>query len=99
MDQVLAALDATWRILLIGILLGAGLPTLFAVGVRALAWGGTDGAPTPGVRPPLKGRLVAYLCFGVAALAVLLGITYIVLHGLGINVTFNGVIPVFTPKH
>jgi hypothetical protein len=99
MDQVLAALDATWRILLIGILLGAGLPTLFAVGVRALAWDGTDGAPTPGVRPPLRGRIVAYAAFGLDILAILMGITYIVLHGLGINVTFNGLLPIFTPKH
>jgi hypothetical protein len=29
---------------------------------------------------------------------VLLGIGYIVAHGLGITITFNGVIPVFTPK-
>lgn len=34
MDQLWAALDATWRILLVGLVLGAGLPTLFAVGIR-----------------------------------------------------------------
>ncbi|MBI5027389.1 MAG: hypothetical protein HZB48_00865, partial [Actinobacteria bacterium] len=43
MEQFLAALDGAWRVLLIGMVLGAGLPTMFAFGIRALAWG-TGGA-------------------------------------------------------
>ena len=31
-------------------------------------------------------------------LSVLLGISYIVAHGLGWTITFNGILPVFTPK-
>ncbi len=30
-------LDALWKIVLVGLLAGAGLPALFAVGIRALA--------------------------------------------------------------
>jgi hypothetical protein len=100
MDQVFAALDATWRILLIGILLGAGLPALFAVGVRALTWGMVDSDIDDGakLRPTVAGRLVAYTMFAIVVLCVLSGVGYIVAHGLGIAITFNGVIPVFTPK-
>ena len=39
MDQLFAALDASWRVLLVGLVLGAGLPTVYAFGIRALAWG------------------------------------------------------------
>ncbi len=102
MTQVVAALDASWRILLVGLLLGAGLPSLFALGVRALAWG-TGGeaeihetASLP--KPHPLGRWIAYLLFGIVIAAVVLGIGYIVAHGLGMTITFNGLIPVFTPK-
>ena len=103
MDQVYAALDATWRILLVGLVLGAGLPTLFAVGLRSLAWsvGGEAGRREEGVAPaphPI-GRALAYLIFALVILVVVLGVSYIVVHGLGWTVTFNGLLPVVTPKH
>ncbi len=102
MDQVFAALDATWRILLVGLVLGAGLPALFAVGVQALAWGtgGDSETHDEGVKlpPHLIGRIIAYTMFIIVVLTVLAGIGYIVAHGLGITITFNGVLPVFTPK-
>ena len=103
MDQVFAALDATWRILLVGLLLGAGLPALFAVGLRSLAWGvggeaerHESGAP---LSPHILGRILAYTMFAVVILIVLLGVSYIVVHGLGWSVTFNGLLPVVTSKH
>lgn len=103
MNQVLAALDATWRILLVGLVLGAGLPALFAFGIRALAWGtGGDAKPhEEGVRVPahLAGRVVAYTMFAIVVLSVLAGVGYIIAHGMGVTVTFNGMLPVFTPKH
>jgi hypothetical protein len=103
MDQVFAALDATWRILLVGLLLGAGLPTVFALGIRSLAWGvgGEAGRHDDGIqlRPHPLGRVVAYLIFALVILVVLLGVGYIVAHGLGWTVTFNGLLPVVTPKH
>jgi hypothetical protein len=103
MDQVWAALDATWRILLIGLVLGAGLPTLFAFGIRALAWGtggdAAEHADGEAMSPHLGGRLVAYTVFAIVVLSVVAGVGYIVAHGLGITITFNGIVPVFTPKH
>lgn len=103
MDQLWAALDATWRILLVGLVLGAGLPSLFAVGIRSLAWGVGGEAerhPNGTALPPHPiGRVVAYAIFALVILVVLVGVGYIVAHGLGWTVTFNGVLPVFTPKH
>lgn len=102
MSQVMAALDASWRILLIGLVLGAGLPALFAVGIRTMAWGtgGEAEIHDSGVapKPHPVGRWIAYLLFAVVIAAVLMGIGYIVAHGLGMTITFNGLLPVFTPK-
>ena len=83
-------------------ILGPALPALFALGVRSLAWG-TGGeaeihetAALP--KPHPMGRWIAYLLFGIVVISVLLGISYIVAHGLGMTITFNGLLPVFTPK-
>ncbi len=88
--------------LLVGLVLGAGLPTMFAFGIRALAWGagGEAEVHAEGVvlKPNVWGRVIAYTMFAFVILSVLLGICYIVAHGLGWSVTFNGILPVFTPK-
>lgn len=102
MNQVIAALDAAWRVLAVGIVLGAGLPALFAWGIRAMAWGTGGEAEVHAideVPPPHPiGRWLAYGVFGLVILAVLLGIGYILAHGLGMVITFDGIVPVFTPK-
>lgn len=43
----IAALDGAWRVLVAGLVLGAGLPILFALGVKSLAW---PTATSPGRR-------------------------------------------------
>ncbi|MFJ9608358.1 hypothetical protein ACIRS1_18685 [Kitasatospora sp. NPDC101176] len=74
-------LDALWRIIVVGLLAGAGLPALFAVGLLALApqsrpdAPGTD-RPTAGV----LGYAVAGLCFAVVLAAIGWGIAVIVNH-------------------
>lgn len=99
MNQVFAALDAGWRVLLAGVLLGAGLPSIFALGLRNLAWGagapGPDGTPT--TRNPL-GVAIAVLLFTIVGLSILLGLGYILAHGLGYSITFSGVLPTITKK-
>lgn len=87
------------RVLLAGLVFGAGLPALFAVGVRLLAQGrgvqpaGADVAVGPGgsvksARPLALGA--AYLLFGLIALAIALGVLWItkasLKHYLGIEV-------------
>ena len=102
MSQLYAALDGAWRVLLIGVVLGAGLPSLFALGIRAFAWGtgGDAEEHAPGSLPKghLTGRVLGSVLFGVVVLVVGLGIAYIVAHGLGWTITFNGLMPVFSPK-
>ncbi|MDR1833659.1 MAG: hypothetical protein LBQ92_03265 [Propionibacteriaceae bacterium] len=102
MDQLMAALDASWRVLLIGALIGAGLPTLFALGVKALAWGigGDLEKHEPGEypKPHLRGRLIAYSLFAVVVIVAACGIGYIVAHGQGWVITFDGLTPVFAHK-
>jgi hypothetical protein len=102
MGQLWAALDGAWRVLLVGLVFGAGLPAVFAFGVRALAWG-TGGeaeisADGTVLKPHVGGRIVAYTIFTLVILLVLAGIGFIVAHGLGWSITFNPW-PVITPKH
>lgn len=102
MSQLFAALDAAWRVLLVGVLLGAGLPSLFALGIRAFAWGtgGDAEEHAPGSLPkghPI-GRIIGTVLFAAVIAVVAVGITYIVAHGLGWTLSFNGILPVLSPK-
>jgi hypothetical protein len=76
-------LDALWKIVVFGLLLGAGLPALFAIGLRALsgtesaeAAGGSTGAATAGVG--LAAKAFAVLCFAAILAAIGWGIYEIV---------------------
>jgi hypothetical protein len=75
-------LSALWRIVVIGLLAGAGLPALFAVGLRALATGsdaaaaGSSDDQVVGGSP--AGMAVAGLCFAVVLAAIGYGIYLIV---------------------
>ncbi|MBT0769664.1 hypothetical protein KIH74_12070 [Kineosporia sp. J2-2] len=91
-----------WKILVTGLALGAGLPALFAVGVRSLAYGtgGDAEEHAPGVAPaphPL-GRVLAGLCFAVVLLVVVLGIVVIVASGFGQEVSFDSIYPTIQDK-
>lgn len=63
---------------LVGILLGAGLPALFALGIR-LAHGPSattaDGTVTHHANP--AGRVAAAICFGIIIIAVMAGILWV----------------------
>lgn len=97
------ALQAGWQVLAAGLLLGAGLPALFAVGIRAMAYaaGGdaeTHRAGTPGPAAHPAGRALGYLCFALVVLAVALGITFIVASGFGKALSFEHVYPTLVSK-
>ena len=94
-----------WKILLYSLLLGAGLPVLYAVGVRASALGSVaaDGAEpaTSAVavrRRRLLGRTVAGLCFAVVLAGIGVGLAYIVASGHGEQLSFQQGYPTFVPK-
>jgi hypothetical protein len=98
------ALDGAWRVLLAGLVLGAGLPILFALGIRSLAWsaGGDARVHESGVTVPTPrplGKVIGYLLFAVVVLGVLLGITFIVATGFGKALSFEHIYPTIIPKH
>lgn len=96
------ALDGAWQVLLAGLALGAGLPILFALGIRSLAWGaGAAAVSTTGVTPadrrPL-GTVLGYALFTVVVVGVLLGLTFIVASGFGYKLDFSHVYPTLVAK-
>jgi len=80
MDILVTSLSALWQVAAVGLLLGAGLPALFALGVRSLnshrVLTTTGGEITS--HPSVAGRVGAVVCFGVTVLAALFGIVVIV---------------------
>jgi hypothetical protein len=76
-------LHALWKIVVVGLLAGAGLPALFAVGLRALS-AGPHGVTLASVDDDriyggsVPGLIVASLCFAVVLAAIGLGIYSIV---------------------
>ncbi|ANE03174.1 hypothetical protein [Corynebacterium crudilactis] len=55
---------------LVGILLGAGLPALFALGIRFAHSPSAEGANT-------VGKIAATICFGIIIVAVFVGILWV----------------------
>ncbi|MEI2766429.1 MAG: hypothetical protein V9F82_12195 [Dermatophilaceae bacterium] len=98
MNNVVLALDGAWKVLVAGLVLGAGLPTVFALGVRALAYG--SGGRAELSREPGRpiGTVLAYLCFAVVLVGVALGLTYIVASGFGKALSFEHVYPTLVSK-
>lgn len=84
------------RLLIAGLVLGAGLPLVFALGIRSLAWAEGGDAEKSGAQPRPIGRLIAWLCFGVVVLGIFAGLMIIVSSGLGLEVEFRGILPVLS---
>jgi hypothetical protein len=76
------ALDALWQVLLVGLLLGVGLPALFALGVRSLNTSrqlvSVGSAGEEVTKPSPAGLAGGVTCFALCILAVLFGIVVIV---------------------
>jgi hypothetical protein len=98
-DNLHFAVEAAWKVLAVGLVLGAGLPAVFAVGVRSLAWGagGTAEVDTSS-RPNALGRPVAALCFLVVLAGIGLGLTTIIAAGQGKIVSYDHVYPTIVDK-
>ncbi len=100
MDTVRISLQGAWELLYTGLILGAGLPIIFAVGVRLLS--GSDEpavdangtVASPGVLP----RALAAVCFLFVLLGVVTGIMIIVGAGMGKEVSFEHIYPTLVPK-
>jgi hypothetical protein len=98
-DNLQFAVEGAWKVLLVGLVLGAGLPAVFAVGVRSLAWG-TGGAAEVAVdtRPHPIGRVLAGVCFLVVLAGIAVGLTIILAAGQGKVVSFEHVYPTIIDK-
>lgn len=67
--------DALANIVIFGVLVGAGLPALYAIGVRAL-----DSASRNPARATVL-RAGAYACFGVVVAAIVFALLFIAAGG------------------
>ncbi|MCU1537624.1 MAG: hypothetical protein JWP82_1975 [Humibacillus sp.] len=101
MHNIALALDGAWRVLLAGLVLGAGLPAVFALGIRSLAIGdahaGMDSPPDTH-HPSALGRVLATVCFAVVIAAIVLGITFVVASGVGKELSFAHGYPTLQDK-
>ena len=97
------AAEGAWQVFAVSIILGAGLPALFALGVRAMAYGAGGEAEVheTGVTSPVPhpaGTVIAWILFAIVLLGVVLGITYIVVSGFGKELSFEHVFPAIVDK-
>ncbi len=88
MNNIVLALEGAWQVLLVGLLLGAGLPVVFSLGIRALSYGVGGEADIEAHEPHLIGKIMAGFCFAVVILAVLAGVGVIVSSGFGWDIGF-----------
>jgi hypothetical protein len=93
MENLGLALDAAWQVLLVGLVLGAGLPAVFALGIRFLGQEHTTSGGTVTSAPSPLGRALAAVCFLVVLGGIALGITIVVAEGVGKEVSFEHVFP------
>jgi hypothetical protein len=77
--------QASLKILIFGLLLGSGLPVLFALGVRAGSAGagvqGSDGAAVAHKNPALIA--ISYALYALALVAVIIGVLYVAREFIG----------------
>jgi hypothetical protein len=99
MSQLWLALQAGVQVLFAALLLGAGLPAIFALGMRSLAYGaGGTAEVSVTATPHPVGKVLAVVCFSVVVVAIVLGITWIVGTGMGYSLVFDHLIPTFRKK-
>jgi hypothetical protein len=83
--------EAIFKVLVVGLVLGAGLPAIFAVGLVAFSKGagddGVDGGAVVAPNPALKA--VGLLLFAIVAAVVVIAILFItkatIIHHFGFN--------------
>ena len=79
--------EASLKILVFGLVLGSGLPALFALGVRAGAVGagveGSDGTAVGHKNPALTA--VSYALYALALVAVVIGVLYVARDFIGLH--------------
>lgn len=93
-------LQDAWKVLVYSLVLGAGLPVVYTLGVRSLAFG-SGGSTSEGGRAASRhpvGMVLATLCFVVVLAGVAVGLMYVVAAGQGKMLSFEHVYPTMVPK-
>ena len=91
-DNLRLAAEVGWKLAIAALVLGAGLPAVFAFGVRAWATGDEAGPGGTVVRSrprPAGMTVLGAVCFLIVLVAVAYGITYLVATGGGHKVDFD----------
>lgn len=92
-------LQGAGKVLLAGLILGAGLPALFAVGIKSMAYGlGGEAEVDTTAKPHPIGRIIGILCFAIVLAVIATGIAVIVASGFGKAVSFEHIYPTFVNK-
>jgi hypothetical protein len=82
--------DSLWQVVLIGLLFGAGLPAVFALGIRFLSLGVTPSTDGNGAARTPTAWIAGSACFAVILVAVVAGILFIMkdflAHDFGIHI-------------
>lgn len=95
------ALQGAGKVLVAGLVFGAGLPVLYALAMRALTLGSTDTTTADGSGRSQKtvlGRVLAGVLVLVVLGGIVLGLMLIVASGFGKAVSFEHVVPTFVDK-
>ncbi len=96
------ALQGAGKVLVAGLLFGAGLPVVYALAMRALTLGGTGSEGAAGDHAPAGhstlGRVLAALLVLVVVGGVAVGLLLIVAGGFGKAVSFEHVLPTIVDK-
>ena len=98
MNSLALAADGAWKVLVASLVLGAGLPFVFALGVRARA--SAAGARADGEHAERRpvGNVLFVLCLLVVLFVGALGITIVVASGFGKAVSFEHIYPTIVSK-
>ena len=98
-------LEAAGQVALAALLLGAGLPALFAVGVRSFTLAGAAGKPGADGETIMRSnipapalRAIGTICYVLVVIAVIIWLSVIIGTGFGQELSFDNVIPTFVPK-
>ena len=92
------ALQGAGKVLLAGLVFGAGLPVVYALAMRALTVGSVEIDAEGHPRHSLLGRALATLLVAVVIGGVVLGLVMIVASGFGKVVSFEHVVPAVVDK-
>jgi hypothetical protein len=103
MHNVTLALQGSWKVLVASLVLGAGLPLIFALGIRSLAWGAggeaevhESGVAAAKANP--AGTVLGWILFLIVLAGVALGITFVVATGFGKVMSFDHIYPTIHSK-